>query len=91
MALVVDCPFCKRQVPFRRDKRGGRYFRCNECQLACFFSGKSVIDRLEAGGTWSFTITTDITADKAKPNTTDSAPSKKSDDLFDLFPGLFEE
>ncbi len=91
MALLVECPWCKHTVPFRRDRRGGRYFRCNECQLACFFSGKSVIDRLEAGGTWSLTITTDKTADNAKPDTKDKAPSKKSDDLFDLFPGLFEE
>ncbi len=60
-------------------------------RFACFFSGKSVIDRLEAGGTWSLTITTDKTADNAKPNTTDSAPSKKSDDVFDLWRGLFDK
>jgi hypothetical protein len=91
MSMVASCPLCDRRVPFRRDRRGGRFLRCNDCQLAFFFSGKSVIDRLEAGGTWSFTITTDTTADNAKPNTTDSAPSKKPDDLFDLFPWLFEK
>jgi hypothetical protein len=90
MGMIVGCPFCRSNLPFRRDRKGGRFFRCNLCQLAFFISGKSVIDRLEAGCTWSFTITTDKTADKAKPNTTDSAPSKKSDDFFDLFPGLFD-
>lgn len=59
MALNVQCPFCKGALPFRRDKRGGRYFRCGECQTAFFFSGKSVIDRLEGGGSWSFQVKKD--------------------------------
>lgn len=57
--MNATCPFCKSSLPFRRDKRGGRYFRCNSCQTAFFFSGKSVIDSLEAGGSWSFSIKKD--------------------------------
>jgi len=56
MGMIVTCPFCESALPLRRDKRGGRYFRCNQCQLACFFSGRTVIDRLDEGGTWSITI-----------------------------------
>jgi len=56
MGMIAKCPFCDSALPFRRDKRGGRYFRCNQCQLACFFSGRTVIDRLDEGGTWSLTI-----------------------------------
>ena len=56
MGMVAKCPFCSSTLPFRRDKRGGRYFRCNQCQTAFFFSGRTVIDRLETGGSWSFTI-----------------------------------
>ncbi|HKC93816.1 MAG TPA: hypothetical protein VKB81_07320 [Nitrospira sp.] len=59
MALIVQCPFCKESLPFRRDKRGGRYFRCGDCQTAFFFSGKSVIDELETGGSWSFRVKED--------------------------------
>lgn len=59
MALIVQCPFCKGTLPFRKDKRGGRYFRCGACQTAFFFSGKSVIDRLDEGGSWSFQIKKD--------------------------------
>jgi hypothetical protein len=54
--MNVTCPFCKASLPFRQDKRGGRYFRCNGCQTASFFSGKPVIHSLDQGGTWSFTI-----------------------------------
>lgn len=56
MGMIAKCPFCRGTVPFRRDKRGGRYFRCNQCQTAFFISGHSVIDRLESGGNWSFSI-----------------------------------
>lgn len=64
MALTVECPFCKGVLPFRRDKRGGRYFRCGGCQTAFFFSGKSVIDRMEAGGTWSIRVESDLSDKK---------------------------
>lgn len=56
MGMVAKCPFCRSTLPFRRDKRGGRYFRCNQCQMAFFFSGSSVIDRLDSGGSWSFSV-----------------------------------
>jgi len=66
MGMIAKCPFCDSTVPFRRDKRGGRYFRCNQCQTAFFFSGRAVIDRLEEGGTWSFTIETEQTSSVLK-------------------------
>ncbi len=79
MGMIVGCPFCGSNLPFRRDKRGGRFFRCNLCQFAFLISGQSVIDRLEAGGTWSFTIARD------------TAPPEKPDDFVDdLFPGLLD-
>jgi hypothetical protein len=56
MGLTARCPFCTSNLPFRRDRRGGRYFRCNQCQTVFFFSGHSVINRLEEGGSWLMTI-----------------------------------
>jgi hypothetical protein len=56
MDLTVECPFCDRPLPLRIDKRGGRYFRCGHCLAACFLSGKSVIERVINGGTWSLRI-----------------------------------
>lgn len=67
MALHVQCPFCKGSLPFRIDKRGGRYFRCGVCQTAFFFSGKSVIDRLEEGGLWSFQVKKELETSGESP------------------------
>lgn len=56
MELFANCPFCEEWLPFRTDKRGGRYFRCGYCQTAFFFSGKKVIEELERKGTWTFSV-----------------------------------
>src|SRR5262249_2114323 len=54
--LQADCPFCGAPLPLRRDKRNGRYLRCGVCLFALFCSGPEVIDRLERGGPFTFTI-----------------------------------
>jgi hypothetical protein len=76
MTLQAKCPFCSITGPFRRDKRGGRYFRCGTCQIAFFFSGKAIIDRLEGGGTWSFRVET-------------GADEKGSDSVSDFLDSFF--
>lgn len=56
MQLEATCPICRGALPFRLDRRGGRYFRCGICLIAFFSSGRDAIDRLEKRGTFTFTI-----------------------------------
>jgi hypothetical protein len=56
---AVSCPFCGAALRLRRDKRGGRYFRCGTCLTAFFASGPEVIAQLERGGTFMFSVQAD--------------------------------
>ena len=55
-SLTVVCPFCQSTLPLREDRRGGRYFRCGLCLTASFITGRDAIEKLEAGGTFTFTV-----------------------------------
>ncbi len=58
LSLTVSCPFCLATLQLRRDKRGGRYFRCRSCLTAFFSSGVEVIAQLEKGGVFMFSVRT---------------------------------